>query len=255
MPWARFESNYPLHPKVANLSNVAFRIHATSICVAVLNGSGQRLSSVSLGVVLATLPTRKGALRAVDQLIEVGLFERDPDDPKGVIIHDFLDYNFGPEKKLHELKLNRDRQRRFRESRKDNAVTNDDVTSLGHDLPSPPLPSLEEEEEAAGRESREGPGLLGISGNGNLPPEGCGKCVTFGTGIGWNQTIRKPCHCALGRWRSAHKQAHGAWPVGPDKPALARGGRVAPTLTPELEELLARVDGEPEPELDQELPL
>lgn len=265
MPWARFEANYPFHPKVASLSEAAFRVHVTSVCVGVLNKTGMRLTSGTIKVIMGTLNNRRRAKAALAELLQAGLFEADPENPDSYLIHDFLDYNPGPEQKLRERELNRERQRRYRERRSNavsNAVTNDDVTDPHNERPSPSLPYQEDDEDAR---ADGGGSELGAKGNGAPAPRGCGRCEKFGARIGFNPNTGKPCACPLGLWRVREKARTGRWPVGPDRPGDAPaeplkrrrpGTKLSPQEQAEFDKLVEEtLKREQDKDLDQELPL
>lgn len=83
MTWARLDDSFPEHPKVAAISDKAFRLHVTGICYAARNlTDGQILKAV--------LPMLAGTRKLATELTEAGLWES---TPAGWTIHDYLDYN------------------------------------------------------------------------------------------------------------------------------------------------------------------
>lgn len=89
MSWLRIDSGFTTHPKVAPLSDVAFRLHVTALCFC--------CAHLTDGHIPAGLPrtwpaTARGAAlrRAIGELVTAGLWE--PEE-NGWNIHDFLDWN------------------------------------------------------------------------------------------------------------------------------------------------------------------
>lgn len=79
MVWVRLDDRFPEHPKVASLSNEAFRAHVEALCYCGRNGTD--------GLIPKGIANRLGS---ADELRAAGLWE---DDPAGYRVHGFLDYN------------------------------------------------------------------------------------------------------------------------------------------------------------------
>jgi hypothetical protein len=84
MTWARLEDTFAEHPKIAGLSDSAFRLHVTAICYAARFNTDGELSPSAVRVI-------RGQARQIGQLVDAGVW----DDAGGgtYVIHDFLEYN------------------------------------------------------------------------------------------------------------------------------------------------------------------
>ena len=83
MAYASIDDNMAENPKVARLSNAAFRVYVTSICYCNRN--------LTDGLVLRSEAGKVGATAAlVKELVASSLWD---DDPEGWRVHDFLDWN------------------------------------------------------------------------------------------------------------------------------------------------------------------
>lgn len=83
MTWAKLSDDFWCHPKIAGLSDRAFRLHVNAICwSAALETDGV----IEPGI----LPSLRGTQAAVRELERAGLWER---VDGGWAIHDFLRYN------------------------------------------------------------------------------------------------------------------------------------------------------------------
>lgn len=80
MSWVRLDDGLPTHPKIAGLSDAAFRLYVTALCYA-----GQHLTD-GVVVVAALHRSKPGAVR---ELLAARLFEKIGND---IVIHDYLDY-------------------------------------------------------------------------------------------------------------------------------------------------------------------
>ena len=84
MPWAKLDESFPDHPKVASLSDKAFRLHVTAICYCA--------RMLTDGEVPAHILQRIGATKRLTADLEAaGLWE--PTSRGSWVIHDFLEYN------------------------------------------------------------------------------------------------------------------------------------------------------------------
>lgn len=83
--YARLDDNMPDHPKVARLSDRAFRLYVSALCYAArYRTDGLVPTSV------APRLTAGASKRHVEELLSAGLWDRQDD---GVQIHDFLQWN------------------------------------------------------------------------------------------------------------------------------------------------------------------
>ena len=95
MTWLRLDDSFPSHPKVAPLSDAAFRLHVTAKAYCCQFGTDGFIAEDAL----ATLPAvaRGAALkRAITELAKVRHGQRHPlwePVESGWRVHDFLDYN------------------------------------------------------------------------------------------------------------------------------------------------------------------
>lgn len=106
MSWAKFSDDFWCHPKVAGLSDRAFRLHVTAICwSAALETDG--------AVPRAMLAVLRGTAAAARELESAGLWDAAAD---GWVIHDFLEYNPSradlEERRERRARANRENARR-----------------------------------------------------------------------------------------------------------------------------------------------
>lgn len=262
MGWTKISDDYPDHPKVSPLSDAAFRFHVTVLSWCNRYCSDGVVSNAILKQLTVHLKGRKGWKSLVNELLDAKLFEK---RDRGILVHDFLDYNPSKEQVLKRKRANAERQKSWRESRRDkdpdndvsnserNDVTNDVTNGVSNARPTRPDPYKEEEEDrdvdSANKSSHASSGSATVG----EPPAGCGDCGVFGNAIGWNPERKRPCSCPLGQWRVDYRRATGAWPIGPDPPTTRKGRRRANSreLTPEqqaeLDEILAASEARPEP--------
>lgn len=83
MTWARLDDSFPDHPKILGISDRAFRVHVSAICLSA------RLRSDGL-VATASQKQLRATPKVVRELLDAGLWE---DAEGGFIIHDYLKYN------------------------------------------------------------------------------------------------------------------------------------------------------------------
>lgn len=89
MPWTvNIEEQMPWHPKVARLSDQAFRLYVHAVCWASRAETDGAIPSADLQHVAPGL-RRRESLAA--ELVTAGLFE--PTGSLGWVVHDYLDYN------------------------------------------------------------------------------------------------------------------------------------------------------------------
>lgn len=108
MTWTVFEHDMPRHLKVAKLSDAAFRVWIEATCWSVGAGTNGLLPRALSPSVWTTIPRPK---RAINELLEVGLFDFDID---GLWVHDFAHYQEDPEKVAKRREAARLRMRRNR---------------------------------------------------------------------------------------------------------------------------------------------
>lgn len=85
MTWLKLDDRFPDHPKIAPLSDAAFRLHVAAMCYAAAHETD--------GVVpLAAIPQLVPKYRKVqhNELVGAGLWE----EGQGcIVVHDFTEYN------------------------------------------------------------------------------------------------------------------------------------------------------------------
>lgn len=100
MPWVRFDDQYPIHRKVAGLTDAAFRLHSAAIFWCARNGTDGFVPEEDLDQVCAQVrdPSRFAAecvrRRAWHQAAHGCKSEMcpEPRDEPGWVIHDYLEY-------------------------------------------------------------------------------------------------------------------------------------------------------------------
>lgn len=136
--WARFDDQFPDHPKIEPLSDAAYRLHTTAVI-------GQCSRFLTDGYVnrnaFHRLSSRwPNAEELANELVEAGLWELCDD---GWRIHDYLDWNPSRDKVLEDRSKARARKERFEERRSERVPER--RTNVA---PSPSVSSPEGEEEA-----------------------------------------------------------------------------------------------------------
>lgn len=88
MPWTvNFDEQFPWHPKVARLSDQAFRLYVHAVCWASRAGTNGAVPPADLQDIAPRLRRREGL---ATELVAAGLFEVKAD---GWLVHDYLDWN------------------------------------------------------------------------------------------------------------------------------------------------------------------
>jgi hypothetical protein len=133
MSWTKIDDGFYDHPKVLEAGNEAIGLFCR-----VLSYCGKQLTD---GFTPERVAAFLGKRRAIDKLVEVGLWEC---VEGGYQVHDYLDYNRSREDVEADRAGNAERQRRWRENRRNkrsNAGT-DTVTNGRPDptRPDPPPP-------------------------------------------------------------------------------------------------------------------
>lgn len=138
MTWVRFDDQYPIHDKVEDLTDAAYRLNTNAIFWCSRNTTDGFVRERKL---TAILPRARNHGRLVDELVEAGLWE--PIEG-GWIVHDYLDYQPSKEKVEADRRAAAERQQKWRDKRVSNGVTNgasNGVTNSGsHTTPSRPVP-------------------------------------------------------------------------------------------------------------------
>lgn len=88
MPWTvNFDEQFPWHPKVARLSDPAFRLYVHAVCWASRAKTDGAIPSADLQHVVPGLRRRESFAA---ELVDAGLLEETP--PLGWVVHDYLDH-------------------------------------------------------------------------------------------------------------------------------------------------------------------
>ena len=87
MTWAKLDDGFPEHPRIASLTDKAFRLHVSSICLAARKLSDGHISVID-GKVLRALTGAQA--KHVTELLDCGVWQENGD---GWVIRDYLDYN------------------------------------------------------------------------------------------------------------------------------------------------------------------
>jgi hypothetical protein len=142
MAWARLDDSFFDHPKIECLSDRAFRAYIGGICLA------NRYLTDGLLTERQMLKLARKQIRK--ELIDSGLWEPVDacNETAGVRIHDFAEYNRTAEEVKAERQRNAERQKRWREERR-NGVTNgvtdavtDGVSNAAPTRPDPSRPGV-----------------------------------------------------------------------------------------------------------------
>jgi hypothetical protein len=113
MSWAKFDDRFPSHLKVLRLSDAAFRLFVTSVCVCCEQLTDGRIDAE----VIASLPRAPQGAKlkaAIAELVGAGLWEV---DTGGWLVHDFSDWNPPADHVRAKRDAARDRMRRARDAR------------------------------------------------------------------------------------------------------------------------------------------
>jgi hypothetical protein len=107
MPWARLDDAFPDHPKIAGLSDAAFRMHVRGICYAArLLTDGRVPKAVAEEWMTSNRRRTRRELNALKELLDAGIWLTKRRD---YVIHDYLEYN--PSRAKVAAKRAADRQR------------------------------------------------------------------------------------------------------------------------------------------------
>lgn len=124
MTWVRLDDLMPDHPKIAPLSDRAFRLHISGLCYA---ARALTDGHVPRPVAQRLVPS---ARRAIDELVGSQIWEEDAD---GYEIHDFGEYQQTRESVLEQRAKTADRVARWREQKRGGNTDRNAVTpSVGN---------------------------------------------------------------------------------------------------------------------------
>lgn len=192
MPWVRFDDQFTIHRKVKGLSDAAYRLHTEGIFWCARNLTDGFVPAADL----ADVATARRPLRHVPELVarkswhEAGAGCDSEQCPAGQhaaagltaadgwVIHDYWDYQPSKEKVLRERKAKAERQRRWDQKRRGQAVDKpcgelDASRDASRDA-APPRPEgsgggRPRASGASGRPAPTGPAVRAV-------PEWCGEC-------------------------------------------------------------------------------
>jgi len=146
MTWARLEDSFPEHPKIAALSDGAFRLHVTAICYASKFNTDGDLSAAAFRVI-------RGSTKLAGELLGAGVWEKNEDGAWR--IHDFLHYNPSREEQAGRRQTRADAGRlgglKSGEARRSNGEANASpktkqmLEAKTNPVPSRPVPSASHE--------------------------------------------------------------------------------------------------------------
>ena len=137
--WGRLDDGWHSHPKVVSVSPGARGLDASAISWCGQHLTDGKIRSAQLPAVMPG-PRRDELVAFAEELVDVGLFERNGD---GYLVHDFHDYNPTREKVLKDRGAARDRMSRVRANK---------PRTSGEVRPPRPVPSRPEESDAFRRE-------------------------------------------------------------------------------------------------------
>jgi hypothetical protein len=85
MSWLRIDDGFAEHPKIADLSDAAFRTHVSALCYSARNLTDGHLPGAVAKVVA------HNRRRPIEDLVSAGIWTTN--GKSGYVIHDYLDYN------------------------------------------------------------------------------------------------------------------------------------------------------------------
>ena len=132
MTWIKLEDSFPDHPKIAALSDRAFRVHISALCYC-----GKYLTNGVIPAPIANKICVNNGSRIIKRLVEIGLWSR---VEGGYEINDYLKYQTSKEQAEMEKETNRLRAARARETRASslrNGVTSGGLLSTEAHTPTP----------------------------------------------------------------------------------------------------------------------
>ena len=138
MPWVRFDDQYPIHRKVAGLSDAAFRLHTSAIFWCARNLTDGYVPEEDLDGVSARVRTpqrfaaecvRKGSWHppgdvCTSEQCPMCPSSKSPvDNPAGWVIHDYFAYQPSRKEVLRDREASARRQKKWREARYPQALS------------------------------------------------------------------------------------------------------------------------------------
>lgn len=158
MSWAKFDDQYPDHPKIVEVGPLGLALHAaaTCYCARYLTNGFVPTAMMNRLVSFDGISINNNAVtnkEITDKLIQVGLIEI---VPGGYLVHDYLEYNPPAEQVKAERERNRARQAEFVAKHRNNAVSNHVSNAINNHAPSPspsPYPSPYQEEQEKQKKS------------------------------------------------------------------------------------------------------
>jgi hypothetical protein len=120
MTWVKLDDAFMEHPKIIGLSPAAVCLHIAGLCY-----SSRNLTDGFIPSTMALRLTATATAKRLAELTESGVWDA---VLEGWWIHDYLTYQPSRSKVLDERAQSAERQRKFRESRRDIPVTNKPVT-------------------------------------------------------------------------------------------------------------------------------
>lgn len=107
MPWVRLDDQFPIHRRIAGLSDGAFRLHVAAICWCARNLTDGYVAAVDVEHV----SRMRRPWRQVDELVAAGTWHV---VDGGWSIHDYLEYQPSKAQVEQERKARAERQARWR---------------------------------------------------------------------------------------------------------------------------------------------
>lgn len=107
MAHAQLDDNYGDHPKVARLSDAAYRLHTNGIIFC-----GRQLTDGRIDADMVPLLVRRFRKAALLELVIAGLWIEAPDV---YLIHDYLDWNPSKAEVMRRREASRKRQQNWRD--------------------------------------------------------------------------------------------------------------------------------------------
>lgn len=206
MVWARFDDGYPNHPKVAPLTDAAFRAFVTSVCYC-----SQYLTDGLMPPVTARSIARTDAVES--ELVTAKLWDQ---KRTGMWVHDYLIYN--PSRAQVMAERAKAQERRSKARSPDVRPTFSQTSSVARrsGVPSHPIPSL----------SQDPPPAAGAS-----PPPSPAAADFFITEFftAWEQEMGQLLSPAVREtvldWRTLHPAALPVWASSAIKRAVVANAR------------------------------
>ena len=121
MTWVRLDDGFSDHPKVAALSDAAFRAFVTALCYCNKN--------LTDGLVPALISKQITTRKSLAELLAVGMFERDGSNYR---VHDYDQYQPSRESVISQRSATRERVSNWRGNRASNALGNGVTSDVGN---------------------------------------------------------------------------------------------------------------------------